>query len=77
SVSKRHAVLVWDEDAQRCLVKDLGSTNGTYLNDRKLTRDAVIRDGDIVSFGEAQFWYLLTDTLHAKLSRGGGSGRSA
>ena len=25
--------------------------------------------GDIISFGEVHFWYLLTETLHAKLSK--------
>ena len=37
-------------------------------------KEAALRDGDIVSFGEVRFWYLLIDTLHAKLfGRLGGS----
>lgn len=72
SVSKRHAVLVWDDEMGQCLVKDLGSRNGTYVNDEKLTGDATLRDGDVVSFGEAQFWFLLTESLHAKLAQRGG-----
>ncbi len=62
SVSKRHAVLRWNEADRRCTVRDLGS------------REATLNDGDILSFGNVQFWYLLTDTLHARLasqSRGG------
>jgi hypothetical protein len=75
SVSKRHASIRWDEATKRCTVKDLGSTNGTFLNSSLLVRkEATLRDGDIVSFGEVQFWFLLTETLHAKLSgRLGGS----
>ena len=75
SVSKRHAELRWDDKQRKCYVKDLGSTNGTFLNSSLLVRkEAGLRDGDIVSFGEVQFWYLLTDTLHAKLAgRLGGS----
>ena len=69
SVSKRHAELRWDEKAKKCTVKDVGSTNGTFLNSSLLMRrEATLRDGDIISFGEVQFWYLLTDTLHKKLS---------
>jgi hypothetical protein len=68
SVSKRHAVLRWNEPERRCTVRDLGSTNGTFLNASTLgTREATLKDGDILSFGNVQFWYLLTDTLHARL----------
>ncbi len=68
SVSKRHAVLAWDAEKNRCTVKDLGSTNGSFLNGSILgQRETPLRDGDIISFGEAQFWYLLTETLHQRL----------
>ncbi len=74
SVSKRHAVLRWDEAHGRCTVQDLGSTNGTFLNASVLIRrETVLRDGDIVSFGDVAFWFLLTETLHARLSRPTGS----
>jgi hypothetical protein len=75
SVSKRHAVLRWSEPDRRCTVRDLGSTNGTFLNASSLGgREATLRDGDILSFGNVQFWYLLTDTLHARL-QGAPSGK--
>ncbi|MGZ3460311.1 MAG: FHA domain-containing protein [Archangium sp.] len=75
SVSKRHAVLGWNEPQGRCSVKDLGSTNGTFLNGHRLgTREATLKNGDILSFGNVQFWYLLTDTLHARL-HGSASGK--
>jgi pSer/pThr/pTyr-binding forkhead associated (FHA) protein len=75
SVSKRHAALKWDAKMQKCTVRDLGSTNGTFLNSSLLMKkEAALQDGDIVSFGEVQFWYLLTDTLHAKLSGRSGTG---
>lgn len=69
SVSKRHAVLTWNQARNQCAVKDLGSTNGTFLNDASLgEREAFLRDGDIVAFGEVPFWYLRTSTLYQKLS---------
>lgn len=68
SVSKRHALLRWDAAAGRATIQDLRSTNGTYLNaGRRLERETPLGDGDIISFGEVQFWYLLTDTLLTKL----------
>jgi hypothetical protein len=71
SVSKMHAELRWSESQQRCTVKDLGSTNGTFLNAQTLGgREVALRDGDILSFGNVQFWYLLTETLHARLRVG-------
>jgi len=70
SASKRHAVLRWDRAAARCTVEDLGSTNGTFLNGSiKVRKETPLKDGDIVSFGEAHYWFLLSATLHARLSR--------
>lgn len=75
SVSKMHAELRWNAAEQRCTVQDLGSTNGTFLNAHTLgQREAVLRDGDILSFGNVQFWYLLTGTLHARLRSGDATG---
>jgi len=74
SVSKQHAVLKWNATKKRCSVADLESSNGTFLNaSTVIDRETVLRDGDILTFGDAQFWYLLTETLYAKLSRRGSS----
>lgn len=53
SVSKEHARL--EVSAERVTVEDLGSTNGTFVNSRKLApgTPAVIRPDDLVRFGEA------------------------
>jgi hypothetical protein len=70
SVSKRHAALCWDDSKKRCTLKDLGSTNGTFLNaSMRVSQESTLHDGDIISFGDAQFWFLLTDTLYGKLSK--------
>ncbi|WP_224363410.1 FHA domain-containing protein [Hyalangium versicolor] len=68
SVSKQHAVLRWNEAERRCTVKDLGSRNGTFLNGTLVVnREATLKDGDILSVGYVQFWFLLTDTLYTRL----------
>ncbi len=51
NVSRRHAVLLWDRG--RLYVRDLGSTNGTYLNGRVVT-SAPVRFGDVISVGSTQ-----------------------
>jgi hypothetical protein len=68
SVSKQHAVLRWNQAESRCTIKDLGSRNGTFLNGVILMdREVALRDGDIVSIGYVQFWFLLTETLYTRL----------
>ena len=47
-VSSKHAK-IWCEDGQYFLM-DLGSTNGTFVNDRDVDREQ-LKDGDIVTFG--------------------------
>lgn len=75
SVSKTHALLLWDAANKRCTVKDLGSTNGTFLNASiRVRKESVLKDGDILSFGEVQYWYLLTETLHQRLASAPPSG---
>jgi hypothetical protein len=53
SVSSRHA-RIYHSDGE-WYVEDLGSTNGTFVNDRPLTRPVVLRPGDTVSIGRATF----------------------
>lgn len=69
SVSNQHAVIKWNPGLQTCSVVDLKSTNGTYLNAAtRVESETIVRDGDILSFGDEQFWFLLTPTLHARLA---------
>jgi pSer/pThr/pTyr-binding forkhead associated (FHA) protein len=72
SVSKRHAVLRWDHVARRCRVTDLGSRNGTVVNTEYL-RDpnCLLQDGDMLSFGDAEFCFLETHTLLSMLRTAG------
>jgi len=59
SVSRQHLLLscrrVVDRNGRqefRVLLKDLGSTNGTLVNSRRVQR-AVLRSGDMISLGQA------------------------
>lgn len=46
TVSRRHAVFLFQNG--HCGVKDLGSINGTLLNDKQLKQSAVLADGDTI-----------------------------
>lgn len=48
-VSRRHARLTFQ--GGRYVLEDLGSTNGTFVNGRRLTAPYVLKPGDVVSFG--------------------------
>src|SRR5690606_9780493 len=52
SVSKRHAEIVPGPEV--LLLKDLGSTNGTYVNGQRIEQ-ATVREGDIIQFANSVF----------------------
>ncbi len=51
SVSRNHAVV--ETDAEGPVVRDLGSTNGTFVNGERVA-DRRLRPGDVVAFGNTQ-----------------------
>jgi pilus assembly protein CpaF len=36
-------------------IGDMGSTNGTFLNDRKITSPKALNDGDKINIGDSEF----------------------
>jgi DNA-binding winged helix-turn-helix (wHTH) protein len=57
TVSRRHARIILD--ARGASVEDLGSKNGTYVNDRSVTSPVRIGDGDRVRTGSLLFTFRL------------------
>ena len=53
SVSKVHAELVIAGDV--LIVRDLGSTNGTFVNGRRVVRESPLGVGDVVQFATMEF----------------------
>ena len=69
SVSKRHALISWVGTDQHATVKDLGSANGTRIDEVPIgEREAALHDGDVLTFGDADFWFHLTPSLYALLT---------
>jgi len=65
SISRRHCAFLTDGD--RIEVRDLGSTNGTYVNDRRIAPGvrAALRTGDLVQLGAVIFKFLFGNDLEA------------
>ena len=68
TISKDHAILEFDED-YNCIIKDLNSSNGTYVNGQRLkTIPLKLRTGDKIKFGNYDVEYtfessnMLNDT---------------
>ncbi len=54
TVSRRHARITI---ADAVLLEDLGSKNGTWLNDERVTAPRPVTDGDVVGFGSSRFTF--------------------
>ena len=62
SVSKIHAALVMNREGT-LLVADTGSTNGTFINGRRIAYGEArqIEDGDVVGFGDIEVRFRRDD----------------
>lgn len=49
-VSSRHAAILVKPEG--FVLQDLGSKNGTFVNGKKIEGDTVLRDGDVIGFGQ-------------------------
>ena len=49
-VSRKHTQLVYQ--GGKFIVTDLGSTNGTFINSKRLTEQHILQPGEIISLGE-------------------------
>jgi EAL domain-containing protein (putative c-di-GMP-specific phosphodiesterase class I) len=62
NVSRRHAEFV--QMNEQLLVRDLGSTNGTFVNHEQVVSTRQLNPGDVVRFGDLEFrLHQQTDTV--------------
>lgn len=55
TVSRQHAKIKLDKG--EFMLFDLGSANGTFVNDAKVADPVALKDGDVVRFGELEFLF--------------------
>lgn len=63
AVSRRHAVV--RRHRRSIIIKDLGSTNGTYINGVRLEAEQVLCHGDLVGISTAIFKFLSGTSVEA------------
>jgi len=61
SVSREHAKCIAAGNAVE--IEDLGSSNGTFINDQRVQGRAALRDGDIVRLGSVHLKYFSRDSI--------------
>src|SRR5262245_55869912 len=72
NVSKHHARLLFRDG--RFIVTDLKSTNGTYVNGRKIAQATIVREGDKIYIGD---FVLRLETNGAGAPAGAGEATAA
>lgn len=63
TVSRHHAVLRTSDD--EASIEDLGSKNGSYLRDHRLTQPSPLADGDVIHIGSVRLVFRAFNRLTA------------
>ncbi len=63
SISRRHAMIECVEGNH--VLSDLRSTNGTYVNECRIT-ETILQEGDRIRFGKQIFKYLTSDCIESQ-----------
>lgn len=68
AVSARHALLSYRKN--RYLLADCRSTNGTFINARRVGPEGrILEDGDLITFGRYHFLFVVPESLHRQIRR--------
>lgn len=63
-VSRTHLGIIIE--GQRIQLIDLGSANGTYINDKKIDTRVTLRSGDLIKIGHVTLKFLTKDSIDMK-----------
>lgn len=61
AISRRHCAIVVEEGAVK--VRDFGSKNGTFINERRVDGELVVRSGDVMRVGPLSFEMVIDHSL--------------
>lgn len=68
TVSSQHARLTYHHE--QWWVEDMGSTNGTFINEERVTMPAVVMNEDDLRCGQVNIQLLIEESQHKKLRSG-------
>ena len=57
--SRKHALLYWEGNS--CFIEDLNSTNGTSINNERISGRTKLKKGDIIGLGETELLVGIED----------------
>jgi len=60
-VSRKHLKIRYDESTETHLASDMDSRNGVFVNDRKVTAETQLADGDLIRIGSTELLYTGRD----------------
>lgn len=61
TVSRRHAEIGPGAGSGDYVARDLGSANGTFVNDHALGGETALADGDVIRLGETELMFSAID----------------
>lgn len=74
-LSSRMHVRFYMEEGEY-IVEDLGSSNGSFLNGRRLLERTVVQNGDVLSIGQSKFYVRAPESMPPETETLGGTRRS-
>ena len=75
TLSRHHARIVVTNGS--ATIEDLGSKNGTHVNERRVTQPASLKDTDQIQVGSVTVTYRTADSLPSTLSLAAAAPRRA
>ncbi len=69
-ISRNHAMIQYTEAGDRYLI-DLGSSNGTFVNGRRVSVPVIIHDGDTIAFGQTELEFHCPKTTDSTVPEDG------
>ncbi|MBI3354171.1 MAG: FHA domain-containing protein [Nitrospirae bacterium] len=64
-ISRRHCVI--EPATSAYVLKDLNSTNGTFLNNKKILLSVVLKHGDKIKVGKTTLQFIIADEKREKV----------
>ena len=74
-LSSRMHVRFYMEDGDY-IIEDLGSSNGSFLNGRRLLERTVVQNGDVLSIGQSKFYVRASESMPPDAQTMGGTRRA-
>ena len=60
-VSRKHLRIKYDEQTKQHLAEDMNSKHGVFINGRKISTPAELREGDEISIGQTKLMFTEQD----------------